>query len=176
MGWWRWKLYMKQIQRSATPCLYKWIFCKLSKWKTHLVFFIRANWRKMGTDWTSWDQIYGDIRCDSKILVGERPIDFDPGMARGSWGESSRESCEHFEQPRQWQRQQSTEIFSVRWGRELEQVKCQCHYFGKFHASFFSRSASDSSVNHNKNLTSLSSQGWVITGTIYWTDCWLTEH
>ena len=32
------------------------------------VFLIRANWRKMGTDWTSWDQIYGDIRCDSKIL------------------------------------------------------------------------------------------------------------
>ena len=69
MGWWRWKLYMKQIQRSATPCLYKWIFCKLSKWKTHLVFFIRANWRKMGTDWTSWDQIYGDIRCDSKFFL-----------------------------------------------------------------------------------------------------------
>ena len=69
MGWWRWKLYMKQIQRLATPCLYKWIFCWLLKWKTHLVFFIRANWRKMGTDWTSWDQIYGDIRCGSNNLV-----------------------------------------------------------------------------------------------------------
>ena len=66
MGWWRWKLYMKQIQRLATPCLYKWIFCWLLKWKTHLVFFIRANWRKMGIDWTSWDQIYGDIRCNLK--------------------------------------------------------------------------------------------------------------
>ena len=69
MGWWRWKLYMKQIQRLATPCLYRWIFYWLLKWKTHLVFFIRANWRKMGTDWTSWGQIYGDIRCDLKILV-----------------------------------------------------------------------------------------------------------
>ena len=69
MGWWRWKLYMKQIQRLATPCLYKWIFCWLLKWKTHLGFFTRGNWRKMGTDWTSWDQIYGDIRCGSNNLV-----------------------------------------------------------------------------------------------------------
>ena len=105
-------------------------------------------------------QVRLEISC---MKNGERPIDFDPGMAWGSWGESSRESCEHFEQPRQWQRQQSAEIFSVRWGRELEQVKYYCHNFVKFHGSLFSRSASDSSVNHNKNLTSLSSQGWVIT-------------
>ena len=167
MGWWRWKLYMKQIQRSATPCLYKWIFCWLLKWKTHLGFFTRGNWRKMGTDWTSWDQIYGDIRCDSKILEewwktdwfwprdGLRKLRGElPGVLRALWAAAAMATAAV-------RGDLQCQMRSRAWAGEVP-----LSLFCKVSLFVFSRSASDSSVNHNKNLTSLSSQGWVITGTI----------